>query len=350
LIDPESSRSIDERLASIVESIRTWDWHSGAFVEDGAARTALRADPPAPVPPAITTLSMVAPNLIAEPVPISVPDPPAAFTPPLAVDGDSDSQTLEAYFPAADAEIVDAEIVEAYFPTGDTDGEADIVEAEIVESDTQTVELPCPDAPGSPGLVVDPVATSPEQESAPPERKPGRRAKVIVWLVAAVIVVVVVAVLRARGPGLPSGSLTPVTVKSGAHSVLKPVSQTVLTQFNVASERLNTANDNITQALAASNGASVAQVTREVTPYATALSDFDYTVHFIAWPGTMRAPVQELGLRTQALISFLGSVSSQGPATLNSWFGQLYALGNEAQTADNLVRLDVGMPTTSSYP
>jgi hypothetical protein len=64
----------------------------------------------------------------------------------------------------------------------------------------------------------------------------------------------------------------------------------------------------------------------------------------------MQVPAQDLTLRTQALASFLQSISSESPATLNSWFAQLHALANETQTADNLVRRDIGLTSTSSYP
>jgi hypothetical protein len=61
-------------------------------------------------------------------------------------------------------------------------------------------------------------------------------------------------------------------------------------------------------------------------------------------------PAQDLTLRTQDFISFLQSISSENTATLNSWFAQLHTQANETETADNLVRKDVGLASTGSYP
>ena len=94
----------------------------------------------------------------------------------------------------------------------------------------------------------------------------------------------------------------------------------------------------------------MAQVTQELSPYVTSLSDFAYTVHFVAWPQALQVPAQDLTLRTQDFISFLQSISSESTATLNSWFAQLHALANETEAADNLIRKDVGLASTSSYP
>ena len=89
-------------------------------------------------------------------------------------------------------------------------------------------------------------------------------------LVAAAVLVLTVAIIRTNAPGTTSGSLTPVTVEPRTHVALVPVSTTVLAQFADASERLDTANVAITQPLARSNGAPVAQVAQEVAPYLTA--------------------------------------------------------------------------------
>jgi hypothetical protein len=167
---------------------------------------------------------------------------------------------------------------------------------------------------------------------------------------AIVVVVVVVAIIRSNSPGSTPGSLTPETVKSGTHAPLIPVSTTVLTQFTVASTRLNAANVTVTHALADSSGQSVAQITQELSPYVTSLTDYAYTVHFIAWPLAMQVPAEDLTLRTQDLISFLQSISSETTGTLKSWFAQLHTLANETETADNLVRKDVGLDSNSSYP
>lgn len=190
----------------------------------------------------------------------------------------------------------------------------------------------------------------PSQDTPAPERFLRRWGGAIPWVMAVVVVVVVVAIIRSNSPGSTPGSLTPETVKSGTHAALIPVSNTVLNQFTVASTRLDAANVTVTHALANSSGQSVAQVTQELSPYVTSLSEFAYTVHFVAWPQALGVPAQDLTLRTQDFISFLQSISSENTATLNSWFAQLHTQANETETADNLVRKDVGLASTGSYP
>ena len=208
----------------------------------------------------------------------------------------------------------------------------------------------------SPRVVPDPAPAPVEwvqglnEDTPAPERFLRRWGGAIPWAVAVVVIVVVVAIIRSNSPGSTPGSLTPETVKAGTHAALIPVSATVLDQFTVASTGLNAANVTVTHALATSSGQSVAQVTQELSPYVTSLSEFAYTVHFVAWPQALQVPAQDLTLRTQDFISFLQSISSESTATLKSWFGQLHTLANETETADNLVRKDVGLASTSSYP
>jgi hypothetical protein len=190
----------------------------------------------------------------------------------------------------------------------------------------------------------------PDADQSAEEPNPRWWGKYVVWVGAIAVVVIIVSIIRLFAPGSTSpGSLTPVTVKSDTHAALIPVSSTVLSQFTAASNRLNAANVTITHALDGSTGQSVAQVTQEVTPYVTALTEFAYTAHGITWPQAMQVPAQDLFLRTQAFISFLQSISFESAGSLNTWFAQLHALASQTQTADNLVRKDVGLATTSSY-
>ncbi len=209
-------------------------------------------------------------------------------------------------------------------------------------------------APTASDVGTDDTAPQVAPDASPPPEKPAPRwwGKFLVWVGAIIVVVVIVAVIRPFAPGSTSpGSLTPVTVKSGTHAALIPVSPTALSQFTAASNRLNAANVTFTRAFgASSSGRSITQVTGEVTPYITALTEFAYTTHGITWPQAMQVPSQDLFLRTQAFISFLQSISFESASSLNTWIAQLHSLANQTQTADNIVRKDVGLATTSSYP
>jgi hypothetical protein len=116
------------------------------------------------------------------------------------------------------------------------------------------------------------------------------------------------------------------------------------------SKPLGAASYTVTQALASSSIRPVAQVNQEVTPFESALNAFDFQLHYIAWPEAMTVPAKDLTLRIQELASFISSISTVNSATLAPWLSQLHALSMTAQSADNLVRKDIGLPAISSFP
>jgi hypothetical protein len=330
-----ASDSIDERLASIVESIRSWDWRSSTFGEGEPQRRSAMDRHPS-----------------------NSPGPPPAPEPDLRRDADLDfgpaafgnlGRTATATAPRPQFES-GQRTAPWQPPQGHTATIPDAFEPPMTPT-RPTIASAMP-----PPVMLDPKGTQVGLErdlgeAAPVLHRSSRRwTNAIPWVVAVIVVVVLVAVIRSQSPGSTSGDLTPVSVKSGSHAAFVLASPTVVTQFTDASTRLDTANVAISHALANSKGASVAQVTQEVTPYVTSLSEFVYTLHFVAWPQALQVPAQDLTLRAQALISFLRSISSESTASLNSWFAQLRSLANETETADNLVRRDIGLAATSSYP
>jgi hypothetical protein len=222
------------------------------------------------------------------------------------------------------------------------------VTADARPAATQFAEAPAPVArqdardPEEPPVV--------DEEGDDPDA-PRRWGKYILWLVAAIIVVVIVAIIRMSAPGSTSGNLTPTTVTHSTSPVAKiPVSSNVKSAFVSASAKMTAANVTVTQALASSSGQTVAQITQEVTPYATALNTFNYTLHFVTWPEAMQVPSTDLTLRTGALATFIASISTVNTTTLGAWISQFHALAAQAETAANLVRSDIGLRNTTSYP
>jgi hypothetical protein len=158
-----------------------------------------------------------------------------------------------------------------------------------------------------------------------------RLTKVLPWLIVAVVVIAVVTAIRLSVPSQDAGSLSPTTVTSKGSGATIPISSTARSEFTTASKLLDASNVTFTQALASSSAPTVAQITQDVTPY-------------------LAVPSKDLTLRTQELITFLGSLTSVTPATQDSWLTQLHALATTAQSADNLVRKDIGLTLTTSYP
>ena len=124
----------------------------------------------------------------------------------------------------------------------------------------------------------------------------------------------------------------------------------MLAQFTAISKSLDSANTAATKALAKGNSQPSAQVVSEFALYSTALASFDFNAHLITWPRTMNGPIEGLALRIQGLTSFLATAPSADATNLSPWFTQLHALAQDTQAADNLVRGDIGLAATTSYP
>jgi hypothetical protein len=175
-----------------------------------------------------------------------------------------------------------------------------------------------------------------------------------VAVVAVSVIVAIIVIILHRAPGQTGGSPPkPTSVTSGSASPKAgaiPTSGTVLARFTTEAKEFEAANVKVTHALAGGSTLSVAQVKEGVSPYITALENFDFTLHFTAWPQYLQVPSENLMFGNQVLLSWLQSISSQNSASLSSWFTQLYTLGSRAETADNFFLSDLGLAPTSSYP
>jgi hypothetical protein len=363
--------SIDERLAAIVEVIRSWDWRSSDVVEAAAPErppsegrhAARHASGPLAACPEVPRRRPTTPKHVAEDrrpfgakpflAPAGVPadrpvrslagEPAPRQAPPKPIDaGPPPAEAMTHVAFDAPREVRPPRIV-APPMTAPTHA------AEPVGA---AMRIPNLAPPPTRAPSVDP-AIAPAARDSGRTRSPQRWHRVALWAVAAAVVVTVVAVIRMNAPGATSGSLTPTTVpskSSAAPAALIPVSRSVKSAFVAASASLNAANDTVTQALASSSGQSVAQITQELNPYATALNTFLVKLHLVTWPETMQVPSEDLTLRTQALATFISTISSVNATTLGAWVSQFHALASSTETAANLIRRDIGLRNTSSYP
>ena len=217
------------------------------------------------------------------------------------------------------------------------------------------VAVPAAAAVGIAAVGADATAlpTDPPRSRSPEVPTPPRWwAKYVLWVGAAVIVVLIVAIIRSNSPGSTSGPTLPSSPITGSSSAKTPVqvSKAKLIQFTTISQTLDTANVATTKALAGGDSQSVAQVATEVAPYLTALDTFNFDLHLMTWPAALQAPSRNLVLRTQALASFVVTELSANATNLGTWFAQFHALAQETQAADNVLRHDLGLPVTSTYP
>jgi hypothetical protein len=120
--------------------------------------------------------------------------------------------------------------------------------------------------------------------------------------------------------------------------------------FSSASAPLGTANNTFAQALAHGTGNSVSGLAQAVTPYATALTTFNYELRQVSWSPNVQIQIETLELKTQTLIKFLSTISSVTPATSNAWLTHLRTLGTASQSADNAAGAIVGVEETNQFP
>jgi hypothetical protein len=104
------------------------------------------------------------------------------------------------------------------------------------------------------------------------------------------------------------------------------------------------------QALAASTANSVGQIAQDVTPYVTALTDFNYKFSKISWPTAVELQSEELTIQVRSFITFLSTISSTSSATLSSWLTELRAHATTTQSADNAVRSKIDLSPISDFP
>lgn len=168
--------------------------------------------------------------------------------------------------------------------------------------------------------------------------------------IVASIIVSLVLLNGSPGPSPNSGALTTVTTARVATVDDIVAGDNDKAAFVAASGPLDAANVALTKALASSSGGPVAKVAQAVTPYVTALTTFDYKLGKISWLPSVRLQSENLTIRVRSLITFLSTISSATTATVNSWVAQLRSLASSTQSADNLVRTEIALSNTDTFP
>jgi hypothetical protein len=160
------------------------------------------------------------------------------------------------------------------------------------------------------------------------------------------IIAAVILLSSSHGPTPDAGADVTTTSAAGTSFVKSPEKAA----FTSASRLLGTANNTFTHALASGSGSSVSGIAQAVTPYATALTTFNYELRQVSWSPNVQIQVETLELKTQALIEFLSTISSATSAASNAWLTHMRTLGMASQSADNAVGAIVGVAKTNQFP
>jgi hypothetical protein len=122
------------------------------------------------------------------------------------------------------------------------------------------------------------------------------------------------------------------------------------TAYVTAANQMDAANAAATQGLSGATSGSVAQVTTVMTQYEKALQTFVFAVHGLPWTGSPQASSEQLTTVIQTMVTYLGTVSTVDSTTLHGWLVVFHSRATSIQSADNTVRGQLGIPTTTSYP
>lgn len=149
----------------------------------------------------------------------------------------------------------------------------------------------------------------------------------------------------------PSGAHIGAQNEGRAATFVAPIPAAQLTKYEQYAQALQTANDTATKGfVGAGSTPTPAQIGAVVAPYWTALNLYDFQLHFIQWPASMQTAIAVDHAQLKSLMSFLKSISLVSPTGMNLWLSDLHNRTNTTQTADNQIRQDLGLPSSSSFP
>ena len=328
--DPQSfsSRSMDERLASLKQTIQTWDWRSAPMTS--APLTVEPLPPPPPVEDVGAPTAMHPASSSLTEVPEST-----VTTPP----GDPRAPQIAAGTPSGVVDLRSPHVGGA---------------------------APTPRAPESVRAPDDAAMAFGPEPKLEPDR-PVRRLWSHPWVKAGVLglsallaVLVIIWGIRQfaanSNSSQQSATNTTTPTASIAHKGPPPISAAQLTQFEGYARELQKANETATKGfISAGTNATQAHVAAVISSYHSALNLYYFQLHFIHWPASMETATVIEYAQLQTLMSFLQSFSSAdptaaGPNALAAWLSQLHNRTGTTQAADNQIRQDLGLPATSSFP
>jgi hypothetical protein len=239
-------------------------------------------------------------------------------------------------------------------------------------ADTQKVVLvPTPQpVTADPAGALD-LENVPDDVSSPSERGPQRRAEpmrsligrlwshrwtkvTVLFLAAAVTVLLIIWVIRLADDNSSPGdaSFAPPATSHPAHTAfVAPLTAAQLTLYKLDVAGLQRANEAALKGFAgAGSTPTTAKLEPVITAYRSALNLYDSRLHFIQWPVSMQSAIQADHAQFAALMNDLQSYSMIDPTGTRAWLSGFHSQSATTQTADNQIRKDLGLPSSSSFP
>jgi len=395
------TRSLDQRLDALMQTIRAWDWRSDQVAPDPpcvsepdeplasaqitTAPTSDRGCPDVPPPPrAADALYLTDPrprHAKAEPLPAEQPVAPVPSRVPSPPETPQDTPTLIVAAPVQGSAVVGSHEIRS----------ATTVAPPSMEQPDATLPTAVPSPPATPQEPPTLVIATPVQEPAAASAAPGsptategvqpdiaagvgphpefleRKSRpwnkpVLLCVAGLVVVLLVIGAIRlisdknqGSGPSEPSpttGVTQPTThTAASAYQAPLPIPSAALTQYEQYAQSLNEANITATKGLT-SNGAAltVSEVVPVATNYATALNTYSLALAYVDWPASLETAVKADQAQLVIMSSYLKSIDAVSTAGLNSWLAQLRAQATTTETMDNALRQELDLSRTTTFP
>ena len=156
----------------------------------------------------------------------------------------------------------------------------------------------------------------------------------------------------AGGTGSPSASKASTTGQTGnSGSTQAPTSTTVPTaqlaqEYSDAAYALNTAGS-AAATVTAPLGESPAEMSDLLSPFDPSLNAFEESLTSIPWPSAMASDAHALETQVAAYMGVIQSVGNRNATSVAAFSAQMQSAGDSMSTAANILRQDLGLPSSS---
>jgi hypothetical protein len=232
---------------------------------------------------------------------------------------------------------------------------------EVEDDDEITVDELVAGA-AAPGSIPHAELFAPDRDRGPRPRQGERRrreptrSRRLTGLLGIVVLLAVAATLYATlgaghksSPPANSHTATPSTTHATTPTATS-VNPKVVSLYRSLAKVMGAANILLHAQLTNTGAPTLAEAAADITPYTTDVKNYEYELHYLAWPRSMNGAVQSLYVAIQDYNEYLDTFSSVDSDTLASWLTGLDHRGQSLQKADNRVRHDLGLTASHLFP
>jgi len=155
----------------------------------------------------------------------------------------------------------------------------------------------------------------------------------------------------AGGTGSPSALKASNTGQTGNSGSAQSTSTTAPTaelaqEYSTAAYDLNTAGS-AAAAVTAPVGESPAEMSDLLSPFDSSLNAFEEALTSIPWPSSMTSDAHALETQVSAFMGVIQSVGDQNAMSAAAFGAQMQSEGDSMSTAANILRQDLGLPSSN---